>query len=298
MTNVLKSGITVVLIVFIVLFLANSGAMMKSFVDGVTLWAFNVLPALFPFSVFSSVLVGNFQPKRQLKLTQKLFAISNAETVLLASFLCGYPVGAKCISNLYDDGKIDSAQATQLTTFCSTAGPVFVLGTIAKLTSNTKIATLILLSHWLSALLSGVIFRKAFSAKPIERTSLKNKSFGDVLTDSVLSVLTVGGLIALFYMIGDFLRSALTLPPLLSGFLLGLVEMSCGVIAVCQSANAVATCVLCSAILSFGGVCVALQSLAFLSKCGVSAKHYFAVKITQCALATVTSYALALLFLH
>lgn len=78
----------------------------------------NALPALFP----SLVLAG--------MLSQTLPS-SNRKSVLLTPFflglLCGFPVGAKCISSLVKEKKLSQEKAARLLPFVSGASPVFLI---------------------------------------------------------------------------------------------------------------------------------------------------------------------------
>ncbi len=288
MQKLLKNVSATALLSVIVIFIIFSDTFMSAFFDGITVWALNVLPALFPFSVLSALMLNNISASKKFSLTQLIFGIKNADLVFLASIMCGYPIGAKTICNCC--GTQQSLQATQLCTFCNTASPVFVLATVARFANSTKVAWIILLSHWFSAIICGILFRGSFTKEPLHVNHTTDKTFAEIISDSTLSVLTVGGIIALFFMFCSVLCKLPFAQNTAVKFLFGLVEMTSGVIALCNVGNPIAVCVLCSAIISFGGICVALQSLNFLQQCGVKPKHYYIIKTVQASVATITSY--------
>lgn len=289
--------VTLLFATVLIVFVCSPTTYMQSFVDGITVWAFNVLPAIFPFMVLTTLTL-KLQGKHKRSLTKVLFNI-DCDNVLLASILCGYPVGAKAIA----DSKVDTDTATAMCSFCSTAGPIFMLATVGgKLLQNTA-ATIILISvHIVSALLNGCIYRRKYvSISVADDTKFKARDIGDTVTSSALSVISVGGLIALFYMLTDMTKSLLPAKAansLVTAFVIGLFEMTNGVFGVCNLTDVTTATVLCSALLSFGGLCVFAQNYAFLGTKQIKPLQLLKMKITQSAIATILSFALAQIFLR
>ena len=288
--------VTLLFITIVGAFISAPVRYMQSFFDGLTVWAYNVLPALFPFAVLST-LTFKIAPKSKRSFTKLLFGVS-CDRVFLMSLLCGYPIGAKAIA----DSNADTSSATRACSFCSTAGPIFIIATVgAKLLRNPIATVIVILVHILSAILNGLIYRKKEYAELLDDNGqFSPKDFGNTLTNSVLSVLSVGGLIALFYMLTDMLRSFL--PSSISGSLIfsyavGLLEMTNGIIAVCKQADVATATVLVSNLLALGGACVFLQCYAFIGNKNVKATDIIIMKLTQSAFATILSFALVKLLL-
>jgi nucleoside recognition membrane protein YjiH len=77
------------------------------------------------------------------------------------SVLSGYPVGAKLTADFYEKGLITKGQACRITTFTSTSGPLFIVGTVGiGMFHSAKLGIIILLSHFIGAILNGLIYRK------------------------------------------------------------------------------------------------------------------------------------------
>lgn len=281
-------------IVFI--FITTPTKYMQSFVDGVTVWAYNVLPALFPFMVMTTLTL-KLQTKSKRSFTKSIFGIS-CDNVFLTSILCGYPVGAKAIA----DSNASSDVSTAMCSFCSTAGPIFMIATVgAKLLQNTA-ATLILITvHIASAILNGLLYRKKLREFDVEyNAEFTARDIGDTVTNSAISVISVGGLIALFYMLTDMIKSLLPshiADSLATSFVIGLFEMTNGIFGVCKLTDVATATVLCSALLSFGGLSIFAQCYAFLGTKQVKPFKLLKMKITQAAIATILSYTLALIIL-
>ena len=283
--------VPLLLAVIVGAFISDPSKYMQSFFDGLTVWAYNVLPALFPFAVLST-LAFKIAPQGKRSFTKALFGIS-CDRIFLMSLLCGYPIGAKAIA----DSNADEESATRACSFCSTAGPIFMIATVgAKLLQSTVATAIVIVAHILSALLNGLIYRKKQDAELLDgNDGFSAQDFGNTITNSVLSVLSVGGLIALFYMLTDMLKSFL--PQAVSGSLafsyaVGLLEMTNGIIAVCKQADVACATVLTSSLLALGGACVFLQCYAFLGIKKVKAVDVIKMKLTQSAFATILSFVL------
>ena len=270
---------------------------MQSFFDGITVWAYNVLPALFPFTVLTTLAI-KLKPRSKLSLTKTLFGIS-CDNEFVMSLLCGYPIGAKAVS----DSNADTTTATRMCSFCSSAGPIFIIATVgAKLLQNTTATIIIVVSHFLSVILNGLIYRRKDKAINLSEVDahFNPEDFGNTITNSALSIISVGGLIALFYMLADMIKNIL--PASLSdnvavSFVIGLLEMTNGILGVCKLTDVATATVLCSTLLAFGGICVFLQCYAFLGKKKIKAFEVFKMKLTQSAFATILSFVLVKIFL-
>lgn len=292
----LKLTATALFIVIIAIFVSAPTKYMQSFFDGITIWAYNVLPAIFPFTVITAIML-QLQGKRKRSLTKLLYNI-DCDDALLTSVLCGYPIGAKAIS----DSNADAETATKMCAFCSSAGPIFMLATVgAKLLQNITATLIVITVNICSAIINGFIYRESKSkVANIESNTIRQSNFGEIITNSALSVISVGGLIALFYMFTDMIKTLLpgTLANNLAvGFVIGLLEMTNGIFNVCRIANTATATVLCSALLAFGGVCVILQCYAFVSGKGVKPISIIKMKLTQASIATILSYILVKIFL-
>ena len=167
---------------------------------------------------------------------------------------------------------------------------------------QNTIATLILISvHILSVVANGLVYRRKEAFDLLENEpGFKPEDFGNTITNSALSIISVGGLIALFYMLSDMIKSFL--PTSLSdslavSFAIGLLEMTNGVFGVCKLTDVATATVLCSTLLALGGMCVFFQCYAFLGKKKIKAVEVIKMKLTQSAFATIFSFVLVKIFL-
>ena len=292
----------------------------QSVAAGLNLYALSVLPALFPFFFFSKVLSElNFGYDIGLALRKPLKKLFNAPAlsgyVLVMSMLCGYPIGAKLTSDFFETGLIDKREAKGMVAFTSTSGPLFIVGTVGVgMLANKTAGFIILISHYLSALLNGFIFR----AKKSDSVSLPavpgirtDRILSESMTSSIISVAIVGGYIAVFNMVLDLcfdlnIISFFARPMNLVGVDMRLgeglaacfVEITKGCLLLSKSGFSLKIVApLCTLGITFGGLSVTLQSMTFLSKCKISPVYYLAMKATQGILSFLICLGLSALLL-
>ena len=95
--------------------------------DGLLLWFTVVLPALFPFMVFSGTMMktgaaGGIGHLLYPFLHRLLGLSENGCYAMAVGFLSGYPLGAKTAADLLLDEKISYEEAQYVTGFCNNAG--------------------------------------------------------------------------------------------------------------------------------------------------------------------------------
>ena len=186
--------------------------------QGLVIWATKVLPAMLPYFILTRVLTGfGLVPSVSRALSpvcKKLYRVPGAGGyAYLMSVISGYPVGARVTLDLAEQGLLDADSATRTATFTSTSGPLFILGTVATLLDSYRIGAVILISHLLAAAINGLLYRRV--GKPYSPPSAPIRPMReDAVYSSVLSVLTVGGYIAIFFVIATFLERTHILFPL------------------------------------------------------------------------------------
>lgn len=279
----------------------------RSVFGGMELYALSVLPALFPFFFFSKILSElNFGydlgavMKRPLRFFFRSPPI--AGYIFVMSMLCGYPVGAKLLADFYARGQLDGTQVKKIAAFTSTSGPLFVVGTVGvSMLGDKKAGFLILICHYLSAVLNGLVYgnlvgRKSRSGGELVVPAVDYGSLlGNGMSSAVASVAMVGGYVAVFNMVVDLMcdvgwvkwigerLASVGLPLRLGeGMILSFVEVTKGCLTLSLSGFPISSVApLVALAVTFGGVSVTLQSLTYLSKCRVPAGYFLLTKTTQ-----------------
>lgn len=277
---------------------------------GLSLFASSVLPSLFPFYFCSLLLTYMGAVSAISKVGAKgvklmYNAPKESAYVLFLSMLCGYPVGASTIYELYDAGAITQKDAKTVCSFCSTSGPVFMIGTIGgAIFSDGKVGVIVLIAHYLGAIVNGLIYRKKKSdpdAHVFAHADDVDGLLSKAISKATINMLYVGGYIVICGMIIDTLelvgiRNALSglgnaSEPILS-CIYSLIEMTRASIECSKCSNLQLGVTLCTGAVSLGGLSVTMQNYTFLSKCGVGFFELLLKKGTQCALSMIFAYIL------
>ncbi len=261
--------------------------------DGISLWAVCVLPATFPFlfltALFTRLSLYEGLSQRLSPLFSKVFGVSGAGgCAALLSALSGYPVGARAVLDLHESGRLGKDETFRLSCLASTSGPMFLVGAVGSgMFRSPAVGWAMLLCHL--AAVWGVCFVMRLFAKPVKAPPVPRDVSGNALSDSlynaVISILCVGGAIALFYAFSEMLLSLLPpMPPFCEGMVRGLMEMTAGCKAF-SAAPSPLSAAACCFLTTFGGACVLVQQIAFLSRAGVKPLPFLAVKFIQGAAA-------------
>ena len=99
--------------------------------EGMQLWLNVLLPVLLPFLILTGILIHTNMAGKLLQpvevIWNKVLGVSAAGAyAVIVGALCGYPVGAKITSDLYENHQISESEAKYLLTFTNHASPVFV----------------------------------------------------------------------------------------------------------------------------------------------------------------------------
>lgn len=246
---------------------------------------------------------------------------------LLWESLVGYPVGAKIVTNFRKNGICTKEEAERLITFTNNSGPLFIVGTVGiSLFGNTTIGLVLFLTHILSCLTVGFLFRfwkfnkkNTLNTQSHFNTNKKTpptfNNLGSILQSSIMSsistIVMIGGFVMLFSVIISILNNTkifdfllLFISPLLdainipssfaTGLLSGIIELTNGVSIIAKIPfKAISLNVIISAfLLGFGGISILLQVLSITSSSDVSIKPYIIGKVMQGAFAALYTYLL------
>ncbi len=122
--------LTIFFLILCACILTNSSVSLSYAVLGLELWFQKMIPALLPFMILSGVMV-------RMNLTEKAASIvypivkplykvrKNVCYAMLTGFLCGFPMGAKVVDDLYLRQMITKREAEFLLAFCNNIGPVY-----------------------------------------------------------------------------------------------------------------------------------------------------------------------------
>ena len=349
--NIFTDFLSICLFVIIFMLVLNPSRYMQSVNDGILLFFVSVFPSLFPFFFISKILteLGTIERLSNLtkKFVEKVFRVPAITSyAFLMSIICGYPVGAKIIGDLHESNVISDTEAHHMIKLCTTSGPIFVIGSVGvKMLGDYKLGLLIFVSHITSSVISAFVLRPKKSkilkdekvnilknqnyCKPCLQAQLnkktdlqqpqntKNKNVDNILASSVnssiMSILTVGAFVSIFFMFIDILYDLQILNFLKDGieYILnllkidsacgkgiasGIVEMTRGINELGIVQNKILKLVFVSGLVSFGGFSIILQSLVFLSKTKIKTLKFIGFKCFQSFVTMLVSTILGLIF--
>lgn len=291
------------------LLLKNSQLAIKYMSEALSMCATRVLPSLFPFMVFSDLLVRTNAASLAEKLLERparaLLGIGgkSASAILLGA-LCGFPVGARCACSLYDRDGISKDELDRLMCFCNLPSPAFIINVAGiSLFSSKKIGIFLYFSLLVSSLLAGVL-SNILSRKRKQSEAVfipQSKRADDVspvaaLTLSVSgaahAVIEVCGFILFFNTLVGTLSdifAASHLSPLLRASVFCIFELTSGI----SAASALPLSLslpLCAFASAWSGISVHFQIMSIASGRDVSFARYILSKLLSGALCAITVY--------
>lgn len=260
--------------------------------EGITLCIQTLIPSLFPFIVFSILLTGAFAGSHMpfLSTAAKIMHMpKGTESILVGAFLGGYPVGAQSVAAAYHSGQISGRCAQRMLSFCSNAGPSFLFGIIAAMFSQRHTVWILWGIHIISAWMVSTVFPAEEHVSSLSRVS--SQSFSQGMYSAVKTMGMICGWVVVFRVILAFLSKWILwiFPIEIQILVAGLLELSNGCCGLLSVRNENLRFLICSALLSFGGLCVAMQTAAVVK--GLSVRYYIAGKILQCFFSLILSAA-------
>ncbi len=254
--------------------------------EGIQLCIGSVVPSLFPFLVLSTVLSASLG---QLKLLRPLSKWTGAPVSLLAvGFLGGYPVGAQAVATGYRKGQLTKRQAHRLLGFCSNCGPSFLFGVVASAFHKKWMPWALWGIHIFSALLVGSLLP---GKEDVSVSDTKNVlSLPQALRNSIAVMAQICGWVVLFRVLLAVLNRWLLryLPTWTAVLIAGLLELTNGCCDLASISSENLRFLLASVMLSFGGLCVTMQTLSVTEGLGLG--KYLPGKLLQTAISLLLSW--------
>lgn len=302
---------------------------------GLSIWVNVLIPSLLPFIIGANLVVDLkvvdiigyiINP-----ITKFIFNVSGKSAlVFVISTVSGYPVGAKLASELRSDSQISKFEAQRLVSFCSTSGPLFIVGAVATgMFKNPSLGYLMLICHYLGSISVGLFFRN-YGKESLSYNGCSLKSnvlstinerykddrgffilFGNAVFNGVNTLLTIGGFVIVFSVVFEIfslfnlislLSSILYIPLSLLGvtkelcqaFISGLFEITigCDRISSVLSTPEVLRASLASFLIGFSGLSILAQCCNFIAKTDISTKLYIFSKFLHGCLASIFTFLL------
>ena len=286
--------------------------------SGLVLWANSVVPSLFPFFVATELLSHTnftfYLGKVLNRFMKPLFNVrGEGSFAFIMGIISGYPIGAKIAANFREKNICSKEECERLLSFTNNSGPLFIVGTVGiTMFGNSTIGFLLLITHILSSITVGIIFRfwKYNSKNKYYNTNYSlnsNKAIklselggiiGNSISSSINTILLIGGFVVLFSVIISILQTSHLLNifsscinPILNilhipndfsaGIISGFFELTNGLNIVCNipQKKLSINIIIASFLLGLGGLSVLLQVWSTISKTDLSIKPYILGKL-------------------
>lgn len=294
------------ILIFIIYY---SKEVMESVSFSISIWKDNLFPSLFPFFIISSLLLQyGFVDKASglfKNIMPNIFHLPKEATfAFIISLFAGFPSGAKATTDLVKSGILTKEEAARLLTFTHYANPLFILGFIGSiLLKNQRVGIIILVSHIVSNLIIGFLFRPKYliDKKNIKNvnTSNSNVTLGNAIRNSILDSLNTMflllGIVTIFLILTTIISNIFSFGPLTNGLISGILEMTQGVKNISfLSLDLLIKAILMTVFISFGGLSVHLQVLSIISEHQIKYKYFFLARILHAILASILVFILYL----
>lgn len=311
----MKRKLLNIIIVVITLFLLYQIIIKKTLVFNsisyaLNIWVNNLIPTLFPFFIISDILINyrfiDYIPKIFKKMCKFLFNVTdNMITILILSIISGFPSNARNTRTLYDNGDISLDEANHILIFSHFSNPLFILTTVAIFFFNDRnVGFILLISHYLSNFLLGVLFRGYFSHNgKIEKKTISNKiNFGNVfiggLKKSIDTILLICGIVVIFLLLSSIINDTFNFNIYNSMLIKGILEITIGIEALGKlNISMVYKAVIASCFLAFGGLSVHMQVMSQIVDTDINYKYFFIGRLYQMILSGIITYIICLFVL-
>ncbi len=167
-------------LILILFILTQSDISLYYAFHGLTLWYGKMVPSLLPFMIVIGVcirqnitgkMVSIFKP-----VLYPLFRCRNEVLYcIIVGFLCGFPMGAKVTTQMYQSRQLSKTESEYLLSFCNNIGPVYCLSFVVPLLGIKNVPVFLGIMYGVP-LLYGLILRYTLFRKDMntELTSAQN----------------------------------------------------------------------------------------------------------------------------
>lgn len=232
----------------------------------------------------------------------------------LIGMLSGYPVGARYVTELKNDGRLTEKEAQRCLAFCVGAGPAFVITAVGKgMFGSFSVGIIIFFSQLLACACFGIATCMFAGKERCEKTPSRNDAvdvadcFVSSVKDSCFAILSVCAFVILFSSVLNIAASGGILDAMaaaLTGiglkrsvaFVLvgGFLEVTNGC-AMCDGAS-LGMIAAASAVVGFGGLSVFFQIAAVTSGSGLKMGRFFLSRIIIAVISSVITAILVRIF--
>lgn len=279
---------------------------------GLTLWFTKMVPTLLPFMILSGIMIRMNLTERFVGLLHPLLhhiygTSRNGSYTIIMGFLCGFPMGARIVGELYEQHKLSREESALLLSFCNNIGPIYFLSYVVPTLGIDRPGRPFLLMYGIPLLYGFLLMRiRPWMTRKVsscenhpEARSLQARQPGScsllaAIDASVLSGLTgiarLGGYMVFFNLLTIVFQPFQHVNTNILNIYRCLLEITSGIDCSGRSINYVILI-----LLPFGGFSCIAQTYSMIRQTDLSLRPYVYHKTVQTA---VTAACYLLLYLH
>lgn len=297
--NKLKNILLYLTTFTIIFFIFKYNFILKySVIDSVNIWLTKVFPSLFIMFILNDFIINNnilgFLNKLINPIFNKVFNTSgNSSNAFLLSLISGTPSSAYIIKEMLDNKQITINDANKLIAFTYFSNPLFLYN-ILSLTFNKFITIKIIIIHYLSNIIIGLIERNKYSvsdtqfqltSKPTFRIDIIPKA----ITKSFNTMLMILGTITFFMIITNLIIHIFNLNTISTIIVKGIFEITQSLNILNNLKNiSIIKEIIALAIISFGGLSIHTQIYSIINKTPIKYKYFLRGRINHVLISTCT----------
>ncbi len=302
-----KTLIVCIVFYFVVNLFQNSQIVCLGVSKGVHICVDIIVPSLFPFMVICNfvsfcdmvnLISGLIRP-----VTKYIFKLPvNVGYLIFLSFIGGYPMGAKVISDALGRNEISLNLANRLLCFCVNAGPAFVITAVGlMMCGSRKKGVYLLLAHVLSSVIVGFLTRFVFKTEKTELTqnvesnTIKKinhlnypEAFVKAVTDGFYSILNISSFVVIFSVITEIIKNNF-LGNTFADLILCFLEITVGMKNVIEKSGTISL-LLCEFLVSFSGVSVICQVFYFIKNYAINKRKFLLFRVIHGLISLIIIY--------
>ena len=294
--------INFILVIIIIYIFVYSNGINESISFVINSWQNNLVPSIFPFLLFSNLLIEyGFVSLISLifgNIFSLVFKLPKAGSfAFLGSIFTGFPTGAKYVVDLLNAKCISLDDANRLLMFTSYSNPIFVISVVGEtLLKSKSIGILIFVTHLITGIFIGVILSIGKKRNNSISNSFKTSSYSfsenliKSINNSFTILLNMLGIIIFFSIIANVIDSLLPYN-IVSYIIKGILEVTSSIVAVSKSNfNFRLKYSLIGSFLSFNGLSVHFQIKSIINGTKIEYNRFLYARILHALLCFVFLY--------
>lgn len=285
--NKLKKFFTIFLLfTFIYILFRYNYILNKSVIDAVMLWLTKVFPSLFIMFILNDIIINTNILSEIIKITNPIFnkifnTTGYSSQAFLLSLFSGTPSSAFIIKEMLNNQTITLDDANKLIGFTYFSNPLFLYN-ILNITFNKTITLKIIIIHYLSNIIIGLIYRRknVSNSKLYHSQNESNKNIFLIISNSTKkslnTLLMILGTITFYMIITNLIVNIFNLPIFLEIIIKGFLEIT-QCLNILNQLNTISIIkeIIAISIISFGGLSIHSQVSSLISDTKINYNNFF-----------------------